>query len=462
MERRPTLDRRVLQLWFTSCSETTSRTVSAYLADPRSADSTAAHTVAVGATRCNAGTTSPSVADTTPDTNRAGNVGLRCRSMNLKQRATEAFETVEAELRSMSKWMYENPELGFQEVEASKRLAGFLADHGFEVSHPAYDIATAFEARAGGSGPQVVICAEYDALPEVGHACGHNIIATSSVGAGVALADLVDELGIRVTVLGTPAEEGGGGKIDLIEAGAFEDTSASMLIHPSPRDLVDPRLLAAQGFEATFRGKEAHAASSPQVGRNALDAFVSAYNSVSTLRQQLEPSDRVHGVIDEGGVAPNVIPAKTRSRWIVRAATASRFEILRSNVLACFEAAALATGCELEIVFEGEPYIDLVTNPVMAAFFQDNAANLGREMPTRAETGIETSASSDMGNVSHVVPSIHPSIKIETDSVNHQPEFAAATITPSGEQAIRDGALAMAHTIIDMAVQLVWDRLTIE
>jgi metal-dependent amidase/aminoacylase/carboxypeptidase family protein len=157
-----------------------------------------------------------------------------------------------------------------------------------------------------------------------------------------------------------------------------------------------------------------------------------------------------------------VIPAKTRSRWIVRAATASRFEILRSNVLACFEAAGLATGCELEIVFEGEPYIDLVTNPVMAAFFQDNAANLGRKMPTRAETGIETSASSDMGNVSHVVPSIHPSIKIDTDSVNHQPEFASATITPSGQQAIRDGALAMAHTIIDMAEQSVWDRLTIE
>jgi hypothetical protein len=134
---------------------------------------------------------------TTPDANRAGNVGLRCRSMSLKQRATEAFETVEAELGSMSKWMYENPELGFQEVEASKRLAGFLADHGFEVSHPAYDIETAFEARAGRSGPRVVICAEYDALPGVGHACGHNIIATSSVGAGVALADLVDELGIR-------------------------------------------------------------------------------------------------------------------------------------------------------------------------------------------------------------------------------------------------------------------------
>jgi amidohydrolase len=382
--------------------------------------------------------------------------------MSLKQRATEAFETVEAELKSISRWMYDNPELAYQEQEASKRLSGFLAEHGFEVTHPAYDIDTAFDARRGDSGPRVVICAEYDALPGVGHACGHNIIATSSLGAGVALAELVDELGIRLTVLGTPAEEGGGGKIDLLEAGAFEDAAASMLIHPSYRNLVDPKLLAAQGFEVTFSGKEAHAAATPQMGRNALDAFVSAYNGISTLRQQFEPSDRVHGVIEDGGVAPNVIPATTRSRWIVRAATKERFETLRAKVISCFEAASLATGCELEVTHEGEPYVDLITNPTLAALFQANAVTLGREMPTRAETGFETSASSDMGNVSHIVPSLHPSLEIETDSVNHQPEFAAATITESGEQAMRDGALAMAYTIIDMARQSVWDRLRIE
>jgi amidohydrolase len=379
--------------------------------------------------------------------------------MTLKERATEAFESIEAELRSISRWMHDNPELAYQELQASKRLSGFLAEHGFEVTHPAYDIDTAFEGRLGSSGPRVVICVEYDALPGVGHACGHNIIATSSLGAGIALADLVDELGIRLTVLGTPAEEGGGGKIDLLEAGAFEDAAASMLIHPSPHNLVDPKLLAAQGFEVTFRGKEAHAAATPHKGRNALDAFVSAYNGISTLRQQFEPGDRVHGIIEEGGVAPNVIPAITRSRWIVRAATKDRFETLLAKVVSCFEAASLATGCELEIAYEGEPYVDLVTNPTIAALFQANAVTLGREMPTRAETGIETSASSDMGNVSHVVPSIHPSVKIETDSVNHQPEFAAATITDSGDQAMRDGALALAYTIIDMTEQSVWEDL---
>jgi amidohydrolase len=381
--------------------------------------------------------------------------------MTLKQRSTEAYEAVEAELRDISRWMYENPELGYEEFESSRRLATFLEEHGFEVEYPAYGLATAFEARAGSSGPRVVICAEYDALPNVGHACGHNVIATSSLGAGAALAGLADDLGIRLTVLGTPAEEGGGGKIDLIEAGAFEDAAAAMLIHPSPRNLADPRLLAAQGLTVTYRGKTAHAAATPQMGINALDAFVQAYNNIATLRQQFLPSDRVHGVIHEGGGAPNVIPDLTVSKWIVRAATAERFEILRSKILSCFDAAATATGCSVEIDYDGEPYIDLISDPTMAAIFAANSVALGREMPTYEESGITTSASSDMGNVSHIVPSLHPSVKIETDAVNHQPEFAAATVTPSGEQAIRDGALAMAHTVIDLAEQDLWDQLRV-
>lgn len=379
--------------------------------------------------------------------------------MDHKERATAAFDGFEEELRAISRWMYENPELGYQEHQASRRLTEFLTRQGFDVTFPAYGLETAFEATVGPDGPKVVICAEYDALPQVGHACGHNLIATSSMGAAAALAEIATELGIRVTVLGTPAEEGGGGKIDLLAAGAFEDAVASMLIHPSPRDLADPQLLAAQGITVTFTGKTAHAAATPEQGINALDAFVQAYNNISTLRQQFEPTDRVHGVIHEGGAAPNVIPDRTVSQWIVRAATAGRFEILRTRVLACFQAAATATGCSLDIAYEGDPYIDLVSNPLMVSLFAANSIALGRAMPTYAECGFETSASSDMGNVSHVIPSIHPSVAIETSAVNHQPEFAAATITPSGEKAMRDGALAMAHTIIDMAVQDVWDRL---
>ncbi len=355
--------------------------------------------------------------------------------------------------------MYENPELAFEEFESSRRLSEFLGDHGFEVTYPAYGLDTAFEANAGSTGPRVVICCEYDALPSVGHACGHNIIATSSVGAGVALAGLTDELGIRVTVLGTPAEEGGGGKIDLIDAGAFEGAAASMLIHPSIRNLADPRLLAAQGLIVEFHGKEAHAAATPHKGVNALDAFVQAYNNVSTLRQHFLPDDRVHGVLDDGGVAPNVIPAYTKSRWIVRAGSSERFDGLKKRIIGCFEAAATSTGCRLEIATEGEPYTDLVSSAAMVELFVRNSGELGRQMPTFDELGIQTFASSDMGNVSHTVPSIHPSIAIETNAVNHQAEFADATITPSGERAIRDGALAMAHTVIDMAVDNVWDRL---
>jgi amidohydrolase len=379
--------------------------------------------------------------------------------MNRKATATSAFETAEDGLGEILEWMYQNPETAYEETETSARLASFLADNGFEVSHPAYGLATAFEANVGSSGPRVVICAEYDALPQVGHACGHNIIATSSLGAGIAIAGLADELGVRVTVLGTPAEEDGGGKIDLIEAGALEDAAAAMMIHPSPLDVVDPRTLAAQGFTARFRGRTAHAAAAPHIGINALDAFVSTYNNVSTLRQQFEPGDRVHGVITEGGAAPNVIPDLTSSRWIVRAETAERFDVLRGKVIACFEAAAVATGCELEIDYRGEPYADLVSNRVMATLFAANSIALGREMPTIDELDRSAMASTDMGNVSHVVPAIHPSIAIETDAVNHQPEFAAATITPSGRQAMRDGALAMAHTIIDMAEKDVWPDL---
>jgi amidohydrolase len=379
-----------------------------------------------------------------------------CPPMSQKAHATRAFETVEDKLGEILEWMYENPETAYEETETSARLASFLDDNGFEVTYPAYGLDTAFEANAGTSGPRVVICAEYDALPQVGHACGHNIIATSSLGAGIALAGLTEVLRIRVTVLGTPAEEGGGGKIDLIGAGALEDAAAAMMIHPGPLDVVNPRTLAAQGFTARFHGRTAHAAATPHIGINALDASVSAYNNVSTLRQQFEPGDRVHGVITEGGAAPNVIPDLTSSRWIVRAETAKRFEVLRGKVVACFEAAALATGCELEIEYEGEPYTDLVSNQVMATLFAASSNALGRPMPTVDEVERSAMASTDMGNVSHVVPSIHPSLAIETDAVNHQPEFAAATITPSGRKAMRDGALAMAHTIIDMAEEDVW------
>lgn len=378
--------------------------------------------------------------------------------MDPKRVAERRFSEVEGDLKSISHWMYEHPEIAFQEFETSAKLAGYLSEHGFSVEYPAYGLDTAFVARAGSGGPEVIICAEYDALPGVGHACGHDIIATASMGAGLALTGLTDELGIRVTVLGTPAEEMKGGKVDLINAGAFAGAAASMMIHPSPNDVLDPSVLAVRHVDLEYHGKDSHAAGAPEKGINALDAFVQAYVNVATLRQQILPSDRLHGIVTHGGDAPNIIPSYTRSSWYIRSATAERLEELTKKVMVCFEAAALATGCTWETSEIGHPYEDLVNNPVLTELFDANATALGRTMARGAD--VPKAGSTDMGNVSHVVPAIHPFLSIDSgDAVNHQPEFAAATIEPAGDKAIRDGALAMAWTIIDLAVGDRWGEL---
>jgi amidohydrolase len=356
--------------------------------------------------------------------------------------------------------MYDHPEIAFEEKQTSARLAEYLADKGFEVEYPAYGLDTAFAARIGSTGPEVVICCELDALPEVGHACGHNIIASSAIGAGVALGPLVDELGFRVTVLGTPAEEMYGGKIDLIQAGAFSGAAAAMMVHPANEDTVDKPFLAVTHIDVEFHGKESHAAFKPQVGINALDAAVQAYVNISTLRQALYPTDKVHGVITYGGGAPNVIPAYTAMSWYVRAATKERLDELYSRVVACFEAAAVATGCTYELERRGHPYSDLLSNDVMTDLYAANSAALGRPMGRGADVDPGASGSTDMGNVSYEVPTIHPMLDIKAlPAVNHQKEFAAHTLSPTGEQAIRDGALAMAWTIIDLAAGNRWDDL---
>ncbi len=228
--------------------------------------------------------------------------------MEHKERAEQRFGEVENDLRELSQWMYDNPEIAFEEHESATRLSRFLADGGMEVEFPAYGLETAFVARSGSTGPEVVICAEYDALPGVGHACGHNLIATAALGAGLALAPLAEDLGCRVTVLGTPAEEQYGGKVDLIGAGAFSDAAAAMMIHPSPFDIVDPAMFAVAHLDVHFRGKESHASFAPHLGVNALDAFVQAYVNVATLRQQLLSSDKVHCIVTHGGDAANIIP----------------------------------------------------------------------------------------------------------------------------------------------------------
>ncbi len=380
--------------------------------------------------------------------------------MTRKQQAKDKYSSFEPELFETSRWMYDNPELGYVEYETSQKYVDILSANGFDVEYPAYGLETAFAARVGSSGPEVVICAEMDALPGVGHACGHNVIGMAAVGAGLALAPLVEDLGIRVTVLGTPAEEAYGGKVDLIKAGAFESAAASMMVHPSTNDVVDPEFLAIAHIDIEFYGKDAHASGAPDLGVNALDAAVQAYINVSTLRQQLRDSDRVHGIITHGGDAPNVIPGHTSMSWYVRATTDDRLDEIQPRVMQCFEAAALATGCQLEVKELGHRYKTMRTDPVMAQLYVENSEAAGRKMSFLADLPPKTSGSTDMGNVSYECPSIHPMLDLHGyPIVNHQKEFAALTITDVGERAIREGALAMAWTIIDLAEGDRWEDL---
>jgi amidohydrolase len=380
--------------------------------------------------------------------------------MSHKREASERIAADRGALTEISHWMYDHPEVAYQEFESSARLAEFLRSRGFEVEYPAYGLETAFAARIGSTGPHVVICAEYDALPGVGHACGHNIIATAALGAGAALAPLAETLGFRLTVLGTPAEEHYGGKVDLIDAGAFDDVAAAMMIHPATDDIVDPNVIAVAHIDVHFHGKEAHASAHPQLGVNALDAFVQSYVNVSTLRQAIYPTDKIHGVVREGGHAPNIIPAYTRSSWYVRAQTRERLDVLFPKVEACFEAAALATGCRVEVEHVGHVYSEMISDKTLVEYFAANTAELGRPMGRGRDLPPSQTGSTDMGNVSLLVPTIHPMIDIAADPhVNHQPEFAAHTITSDGDQAIIDGATAMAWTVIDLAEQDAWDRL---
>jgi amidohydrolase len=380
--------------------------------------------------------------------------------MDLKDRARLGFEAVEAELKSISRWMYENPEIAYKEHESSRRLVDFLAANGFEVEYPAYGLDTAFAARAGKSGPEVIVCAEYDALPGIGHACGHNIIATAALGAGVAVAPLADELGFRVTVLGTPAEENVGGKVDLINAGAFKGAAAAMMIHPSPENTVDPFALAINHLSVEFFGKDAHASAAPWEGKNALDAFVLLYVAISNFRQQMRTTDKIHGIPVHGGDAPNIIPSHTRSEWYVRADTKARLAEMMAQFTAMAEAAATATGCTVAFTPTGHEYEDILSEPTMVELFSANSAELGRKMARAKDRPASNAGSTDMGNVSHVVPAIHPMIGMDTKgAVNHQPEFAAHTITADGEKAMRDGALAMAWTIVDIAEKDLWGSL---
>lgn len=383
--------------------------------------------------------------------------------MDLKEAAKQKLESVRARLIGLSHRIHAHPEIGFEEEKAAAWITEVLSEAGFEVEAGICDLPTAFAASVGNGPLHIAICAEYDALPGIGHACGHNIIAAAAIGAGIAASCVVADLGLKISIIGTPAEEKGdaGGKVLLLERGAFSGVHAAMMVHPSPFDILTPKVIAASMFEVQYCGKEAHASSCPEQGINAADALTIAQTAIGLLRQHILSTDRIHGIITRGGDAPNIIPAHTAARYIVRGETLADLERLRPRVYRCFEAGALATGSTLQITGGDKPYSEMIHDLEIAETYRRNAELLGRFYPEPGNTVQKAAASTDMGNVSLAVPSIHPNIGINSlPAMNHQPEFTAQCITADADQAVYDGALAMAWTAIDLATPgLLRDRL---
>ncbi len=383
--------------------------------------------------------------------------------MDAKAGAQERFTQAQDDLIALSHRIHAHPELGFEEEKACTWIAETLSNTGFAVETGICDLPTAFVARAGSGPLHITICAEYDCLPGIGHACGHNIIAASAVGAGIAAAQVADEVGLSVSVLGTPAEEAGdaGGKILLLERDAFTDAHVAMMVHPAPMDVVDPSIIACSMFHVRYTGKAAHASAFPEHGINAADALTVAQTAIGLLRQHIRSTDRVHGIITHGGDAPNIIPAQTEAKYIVRAKTLDELDPIKEKVQRCFEAGALATGARLEIVGGDKPYAEHRSDMEIANLYQLNAEALGRRFPERGPAIERAAGSTDMGNVSLALPSIHPFIGIDSlPAVNHQPEFTAHCVTQAADKALIDGALSMAWTAIDLATdERIRDRL---
>jgi amidohydrolase len=375
---------------------------------------------------------------------------------NPKAAAAECFQAAREDLIELSHRIHGHPELGFEEEQASVWLAESLDHAGFAVRRGVCDMPTAFVAKKGTGPLHVAICAEYDCLPGIGHACGHNIIAAMAVGAALAAARVADEVGLTISVVGTPAEEVGNasGKILLLERGAFAGIDAAMMVHPAPFDMLAAKIIAASMFDVHYTGKESHASAFPELGINAADALTVAQTALGLLRQHIRSTDRIHGIVTSGGDAPNVVPAHTSAKYIIRSQTLDELADLRPRVHRCFEAGALATGATVRIAGGDKPYAEMRHDPVMAALYRRNAEALGRVFPPLGEWETRPTGSTDMGNVSLAIPSIHPMIGIESlPAVNHQPEFAAHCVTEAADKALADGALAMAWTTIDLATK---------
>jgi amidohydrolase len=376
----------------------------------------------------------------------------------LKAKVRDSIETQREQLIQLSLNIHDNPELGFKEEKAATWLTGYLEDSGFHIERGIAGLATAFRASYGQERPRIALLAEYDALPKIGHGCGHNIIGVSAVGAGVASKRLIDSLGGSVAVMGTPGEENYGGKIDMVKGGAFKEVDVAMIVHPDTRNMPTEDALACISLEVEFFGRPAHAAGEPHKGINALDAMILAFTSINALRQHIRRDARIHGIITDGGEAPNIIPGHSAGVFSVRALDNDYLSELKNRVLNCFAGASVASGARLEYRWRDRTYAPMKSNMVLAGLFKHNLESLGRaveDFDPRSGLG-----STDMGNVSQVVPSIHPTIAIAPREVlGHTPEFAAATVSEAGHNGLLDAAKAMAMTVADILQPGTIDRI---
>ena len=370
----------------------------------------------------------------------------------LKIKAKDTVELQRRELIQLSLNIHDNPELGFQEEKASSWLANYLKDNGFHVEKGVASLPTAFRATYGQGKPTVAFLAEYDALPKIGHGCGHNVIAASAIGAGIAGKVAIDHLGGSIVVLGTPGEEVFGGKVIMVKAGVFDEIDVAMMVHPNTHNMVTTQALACVSLAVEFFGKPAHAAAQPHKGVNALEALILAFNSINSLRQHIRGEARIHGVITDGGEAPNVVPAHSAAKFLIRARDYAYLEELKGKVLNCFKGASLASGAELEYNWGGEGYAPLKNNMILAQLFSQNIESLGRHIePFDSNFGF---GSTDMGNVSQVVPSIHPMVAIgdkALESIFTKAMSAAAS--EAGHEGLVDAAKAMVMTMVDVLSQ---------
>ena len=374
-----------------------------------------------------------------------------------KERVCQGVDRLRDTVLRISREIHAAPELAFEEHQAAALLTDVLEKAGIAVQRGVYGLPTAFEGRLGsGDAPCVALLAEYDALPEMGHACGHNIIAAAAAGAALALRELVregpsDVLPGQIRILGTPAEERGAGKELMARAGAFREVDFAMMIHPSGVNLISMPSIAVAEVEVRYRGEPAHAAAMPHRGINALDALVLAYQSIGALRQHIQVTEKVHGIITDGGQAPNVVPERSAGAFYARAADRAALGVLKGRVEGCFRAGAEATGAKLEFEWGKADYLELRRNGPLELAFQQNAEALGRAFFPFDKLPAGLQGSTDMGNVSHRVPSIHPLVAAAPlHLMTHQSEFTEYAGSEMGDQAALDGAKALAMTAIDV------------